>query len=56
MLTFFKDVLNVWAGGGDIIAYVLSGLILANFVPELIINIAISPAGSYILRVVVKNK
>ncbi len=56
MLTFFKDVLNVWAGGGNIIAYVLSGLILANFVPELIINIAFSPAGSYILRVVDKNK
>ena len=30
MLSFFKDVLAVWAGGGDIIAYVLTGLILAN--------------------------
>ncbi len=43
MLLFFKDVLATWAGGGDIIAYVLSGLVLVNFLPELIINMAVSP-------------
>lgn len=52
MLTFYKDVLSVWAGGGDIMAYVFSGLLLMNFVPELIINIVFSPAGQRILRAV----
>lgn len=50
MMTIFKDVLAAWAGGGDIIAYVLSGLVLANFVPELIINVVFSPAGQRIVH------
>ena len=49
MMTFFKDVLAVWAGGGEIIAYVLSGLVLCNFVPELIINVVFSPFGQRIV-------
>ena len=48
MMTLFKDVLSAWAGGGEIVAYVLSGIVLCNFVPELIINIAFSPAGQRI--------
>lgn len=55
MMTFFKDVLSAWAGGGDIIAYVLSGLVLCNFLPELIINIVFSPAGQRILHTVQKK-
>ncbi len=54
MLTLFKDVLAVWAGGGEVIAYVLSGLVLANFLPELLINIIFSPAGQRILQAVKK--
>ena len=54
MLLFFKNVLSVWAGGGDLIAYILSGLVLINFVPELIINIVFSPAGQRILNAVKK--
>ena len=54
MLSFFRDVLAAWAGGGDIIAYILSGLVLLNFVPELIINIVFSPAGQRILHTVRK--
>jgi len=54
MLTFFKDVLSAWASGGDIIAYVLSGLVLCNFLPELIINLIFSPAGQRILAIVKK--
>lgn len=50
MLTFFKDVLAAWAGGGDIIAYILSGLVLANFVPELIINVIFGTAGQRVLK------
>lgn len=50
MFTFFMEVLSAWAGGNDIVGYVLSGLVLANFVPELIINVVFSPAGQTILH------
>lgn len=55
MFAFFIDVLSAWAGCGDVIGYVLSGLVLANFVPELIINVAFTPVGHRILRIVQKN-
>ena len=54
MMTFFTDVLSAWADGGDVIAYVLTGLVLANFVPELIINVVFSPFGQTIARVAKK--
>lgn len=50
MAAFFIDVLAAWAGGGDILGYVLSGLVLCNFVPELIINVIFSGAGTRILH------
>lgn len=49
MMTFFRDVLAAWAGGGNILAYVLTGLVLCNFVPELIINLLFSMAGSRLI-------
>ena len=55
MLLFFIDVLAAWAGGGDILGFILSGLVLANFVPELIINVVFSPAGQRIVKTVKKN-
>lgn len=55
MLTFFKDVLAAWAGGGDIIAYILTGLVLMNFVPELIINVVFGTVGHTIIHVVKKS-
>ena len=54
MFAFFIDVLSVWASGADVVGYVLTGLILANFVPELIINVVFSPAGQRIVHVVKK--
>lgn len=56
MILFFKPVLSAWAGGTDVITYVLTGLVLCNFVPELILNIVFSPAGHQITRIVTKNK
>ena len=56
MMLFFRPVLSAWSGGTDIVAYVLTGLVLCNFVPELILNIAFSPAGHQITRVVNKIK
>ncbi len=55
MLTLFRDVLSAWAGGGEIMAYVLTGLVLANFLPELVINVVFSPAGQRILQAVQKK-
>lgn len=50
MAAFFIDVLSAGAGGGGILGYVLSGLVLCNFVPELIINVVFSGAGVRILN------
>lgn len=55
MLAFFIDVLNAWAEGGDVMGYILSVLILVNFVPELIINVVFSPAGQRILHAISKD-
>ena len=55
MSLFFMDVLRAWAGGTDVVGYILSGLILINFLPELGINIVFSPAGQRILRAIKKN-
>lgn len=55
MLTFFKEVLSAWAGGGDVFAYILTGLVVANFLPEMAINVVFSPAGQRIVHVVQKN-
>lgn len=54
MFSFFIDVLSVWAGGTNLVGYVLSGLILMNFLPELAINVVFSPAGQRILHAVKK--
>ena len=56
MLSFFKDVLAAWADGGEIISYVLSVLVLCNFVPELIINVVFSPASKQIIQIVNKKQ
>ena len=55
MLLFFNEVLSVWAGGADVVGYILTGLIVANFVPELIINVVFSPAGRRIAHFVNKK-
>lgn len=55
MLTFFKDVLTAWAGGGELLTYILTGLVIANFLPEMVINVVFSPAGQRISHVVQKN-
>lgn len=56
MLLLFRGVLASWAGeGASLITYIFSGLLLMNFVPELIINILFSPAGQRITNVVKKK-
>lgn len=50
MMLFFREVLAAWAGGSNILGYVLTGLVLCNFVPELLINVVFSPAGQRIVH------
>lgn len=55
MLTFFRSVLTAWASGSAIVAYILSGLVLVNFLPELLINLIFSPASQRIIQSVSKK-
>ncbi len=48
MVLFFRDILANWAGGSDIVTYILVGLVGINFVIELSLNLLLSPA---VLRV-----
>ena len=50
MAAFFMDVLSVWAGGSNVLGYILSGLMLCTFVRELVINLIFSGAGARILK------
>ncbi len=54
MFIFFKDTLTVWAGGADIVYYAIVGLVGVNFIIELIINIALSPAVLRVTKAVQK--
>lgn len=49
MFIFFKDILSVWAGGTNVIAYAITGLIGINFIIEFTINAVMAPS---LLRVI----
>lgn len=55
MLLFFVDILAAWAAGGEVLAYVLTGLVLANMVPEVLINVILSPASARVVKVATKH-
>lgn len=44
MLTCFKDILASWAGGTDVVTYILVGLVGINFIIELVINVVFAPS------------
>lgn len=46
---FFYDVLLSWAGGQSVMYYLLSGIVLLNFVPELIVNVVLSPVAQRVI-------
>ena len=52
MFLMFKDTLYAWAGGTDIVMYVLFGLAGLNFLVEFIINTVLSPTIVRIVAVV----
>ncbi len=43
-LLFFKDILVSWAGGTDLMVYVITGLIGINFIIEFAVNCIFAPA------------
>ena len=55
MFLLFKDTLYAWAGGTDIVMYVLFGLAGLNFLVEFIINTILSPAIVRVAAVVGKK-
>jgi uncharacterized membrane protein len=55
MFLLFKDTLYAWAGGTDIVMYVLFGLAGINFLVEFLINTILSPAIVRIAAVVGKK-
>jgi len=56
MFAFFIDVLAQWAAGASLVGYVLTGLVLANFVPELLINVVFTPVSHRLLREVQRKQ
>lgn len=54
MWLFFADVLTLWSAGGNILVYMLSGIVLINMVPELVINVVFSPVAERIYRTIKK--
>ncbi len=55
MFLFFKKTLYAWAGGTEIVTYILLGLAGVNFLVEFGINIILSPAIVRIVDVVGKK-
>ena len=49
--TFFLDTLRVWAGGGNVLVYMIVFLVGGNFLVELAINIVLSPVIVRLLNI-----
>ncbi|MBQ3264475.1 MAG: ECF transporter S component [Ruminococcus sp.] len=55
MLLFFKDTLAAWAGGSDLLTYIILGLTGVNFLVELGVNMILSPVVVKIIDAVKKT-
>ena len=55
MLLFFKETLAAWAGGSDLLTYIILGLTGVNFLVELGVNIVLSPIVVKIISAVKKT-
>ncbi len=55
MLAFFMDTLQAWAGGTNVVSYILLGLAGLNFLVEFLINVILSPAIVRIVEIVKKR-
>ena len=52
MFLFFSETLRAWAGGTDVVSYVLFGLAGINFLVEFFINVLLTPAIDRIVSIV----
>ena len=55
MAIFFMDTLSAWAGGSNIVTYVLFGLAGVNFLIEFLINIILAPTIVRIVDIIKKK-
>ncbi|WP_407384475.1 ECF transporter S component [Ruminococcus sp.] len=55
MMLFFKDTLASWAGGSDLLNYIIFGLTGVNFLIELGVNMVLSPIVVKIIEAVRKS-
>lgn len=55
MLLFFKDLLAAWAGGSDLLTYIIVGIVGVNFLVELGVNVILSPVVVRIIDSVKKT-
>ena len=53
--TFFYDTLVVWAAGQNVVYYILTGIILVNFLPELAVNMVLAPVAQRVIAALRKN-
>lgn len=51
-LLFFMDTITMWAGGTDVVHYMIFVLVGANFIFEILFNIVLAPAVVQIIKVV----
>ena len=56
LILLFKPVLEAWAGGSDIIYYVVTGLVGVNFLVELGVNIILVPVVVQVIKAVKKSR
>ncbi len=52
----FYDTLVLWAAGQNVVYYVLTGIILVNFVPELLLNMVLAPVAQRVIAAVRRNR
>ena len=52
----FYDTLVLWAAGQNVVYYVLTGIILVNFVPELLLNVILAPVAQRVIAAVRRSK
>ena len=55
MLLFFRETLASWAGGSDLLTYIIMGLTGINFLIELGVNLILSPIVVKIIEAVKKS-
>lgn len=52
----FYHTLVEWAGGTDVLVYIITGLVGINFVIEFMVNLLVSPAIATVVNIITKRK